>query len=1015
MNHYREFVQQIKAAARGRWVEILEAVGRFDRSILDGKNHPCPLCGGKDRFRLIDADAGAVYCNQCFSKGNGDGLAAIQRVRRIDFKTACREVGKYLGIEEPQRKARSKKAVGSLSPKKKAERADSDTLDKAYRLLFSRLMLSDEHHAALRQRGLSDQAIFVREYRSWDMADAAQSVAAVNAEMGAILDRVPGFWRGKLCAPPGLLIPVRDLAGRITAVKVRPDKPGTGGKYLYLSSAKKGGPSPGAPAHIPLGIARPATIARIVEGELKGDLTTELSGMPTISFPGVNSWKVVPPMLKELGATTVRVAFDADAKGNPAVAKKLVECVEALPAQGFAVELEVWDEADGKGIDDLLAAGKTPVVVAGDEALAAARAIAEAAGVGPPESPVTLNEAQPPAANITVDGLGDLLLTVHPSKGKVRRQVIARIGERQHVDRIDVTAAAARARFWKSLARKVNAPWDALEAAADGKLLDLAEAVDQQHPAEGDGCDGENEQKSAAQRAIELAAEWDLWHTPAGEGYATVPVGDHIETWGTKSTGLRAFLHKCFYEAYDKPINGEALTTAISLLDARAQFDGEAYPVFTRVAEHNGNVYLDLCNADWQVVEVAPNGWQVIDQSPVRFRRTKGMLPLPIPERGGRVDELRAFVNVSDETWPLVVGWELGMFNPRGPYSILTLGGIQGSGKSTTGRILRGVADPAKPALRSPPRDERDLMIAAKNAWLLAYDNLSSIPVWLSDALCRVNSGGGFATRELYTNDEESIFDASRPALLTSIEDVASRSDLLDRCLVVGLEPLLDDCRIPERELYANVSEAQPRILGALLDCVSAILRNLPTVEVDRPSRMLDFLLWVTAAESELGWEPGTFLNAYDRNRGEAHTLALEASPIAKPLLAFLDAVAGDEWVGTAAELLGELNKGRNSNERPPKGWPESPRGLSGQIKRLAPNLPAAGWHWDPAKPDSTAKRNRSLTIRRVAQPTVRTVQSAEVTSSSPPAADDADASDGCLRSFSADSIDAVDMEGGDA
>src|SRR5262249_48386394 len=159
---------------------------------------------------------------------------------------------------------------------------------------------------------------------------------------------------------------------------------------------------------------------------------------------------------------------------------------------------------------------------------------------------------------------------------------------------------------------------------------------------------------------------------------------------------------------------------------------------------------------------------------------------------------------------------------------------------------------------------------SASNSWLVAFDNLSYLPAWLSDALCRLSTGGGFATRGLFTDDEEVIFDAQRPVILTGIEELATRSDLLDRAIVLHLPPLPEDRCRPEAELWAEFEEARPRILGALLDVVAGALRELPAVKLPRHPRMADFAVWATAAETALGWERGSFLKAYSGNRAES-------------------------------------------------------------------------------------------------------------------------------------------------
>jgi putative DNA primase/helicase len=89
---------ELKRLASGRWIDVLEAVGGIERNLLDGRHHPCPKCGGTDRFRMTNTEDGAVYCNQCFSEKNGDGLAAIQWMLDGNFPMACRRVGEYLGV-----------------------------------------------------------------------------------------------------------------------------------------------------------------------------------------------------------------------------------------------------------------------------------------------------------------------------------------------------------------------------------------------------------------------------------------------------------------------------------------------------------------------------------------------------------------------------------------------------------------------------------------------------------------------------------------------------------------------------------------------------------------------------------------------------------------------------------------------------------------------------------------------------------------------------------------------------
>jgi hypothetical protein len=243
--------------------------------------------------------------------------------------------------------------------------------------------------------------------------------------------------------------------------------------------------------------------------------------------------------------------------------------------------------------------------------------------------------------------------------------------------------------------------------------------------------------------------------------------------------------------------------------------------------------------------------------------------------------------------------------------------------------------------LRSEPREPRDLMIASKNGWLIALDNLSGLPAWLSDCLCRLATGGGFATRMLFENDEEVIFDAQRPVIINGIDDVASRSDLLDRCLLVNVPRIEASKRRTEAELWARVEEAQPRIFGALLSVVSNVLRTSDSVRLATLPRMADFAVRATAAESALGLPAGAFMDAYQANRAAGNDVALEGSPIGKAVLDFVDDFP--EWIGTPTELLRLLESRADDMTRRYRNWPKNARSLGGTVKRLAPNLRDAG------------------------------------------------------------------------
>jgi hypothetical protein len=272
---------------------------------------------------------------------------------------------------------------------------------------------------------------------------------------------------------------------------------------------------------------------------------------------------------------------------------------------------------------------------------------------------------------------------------------------------------------------------------ARAELARIAQSVSRYPPADADGAAGQGRtegtttsQPGQAQRLLSLAEPAELFHALDGEtAYGTIPVGDHRETWPIRSKGFRRWLVRRFFVEERKPPNAQALTDALGVLEARAHFDAPAHPVSVRIAEVDGILYLDLANDRWEVVEITAEGWRVTANASIRFRRARGMLPLPPPVGGGCLDELRPFVNVAtDADWRLFVGWLVAAMRPAGPYPVLVLHGEQGSAKSTTARVARCLVDPNVADLRADPRDPRDVMIAATNGCVLAYDNLSHIP-----------------------------------------------------------------------------------------------------------------------------------------------------------------------------------------------------------------------------------------------------------------------------------------------
>jgi hypothetical protein len=462
-----------------------------------------------------------------------------------------------------------------------------------------------------------------------------------------------------------------------------------------------------------------------------------------------------------------------------------------------------------------------------------------------------------------------------------------------------------------------------------------------------------------------------VFHTADGVAYADFITDGHRETWPVRSKRFRTWLRRCYYQATGAAAGVPAIGSALDLLEARAQFDAPERVVSIRVAEHAGRIYLDLADERWRAVEIGPDGWRVLECPPVRFSRSPGMLALPVPERGGSIEALRSFLNLSSPNdFVLVVAWLLAALRPSGPYPLLAISGEQGSAKTVLSKFLRALIDPNVAAVRALPREERELMIAANNGHVLAFDNLSGLSPWLSDALCRLASGGSFAVRRLYTDDEEVLFKATRPTLLNGIEDVIGRSDLADRAIFLTLRPIAEGQRRSETELWRQFELARPRILGTLLDAAAHGLRAMGSVQLARLPRMADFALWATACETGL-WPAGTFTRAYTANHKAAIEGMIDADPIAACVRELMS--ERSSWTGSAADLL-RISVERASQTHDHAGWPKNPRALAGRLRRAQTFLRALGIEVTFSREGRTG--SRVIRMRRCLEHTVSTVSS---------------------------------------
>jgi hypothetical protein len=446
---------------------------------------------------------------------------------------------------------------------------------------------------------------------------------------------------------------------------------------------------------------------------------------------------------------------------------------------------------------------------------------------------------------------------------------------------------------------------------------------------------------SVATQLVKLAEKsYELGCCPDGEPYAIPKHGPRIVRLlrGGRHS-LRAELASAYFRAAGSAASQSALADACMVLDGRAN-RVDPVELYLRVAEHRGSLVLDLGDASGRCVVVTSAGWQVVDNPPVRFRRTALTGVLPDPISGGDFSELWTAVNIAERYRPVLLAVLVAELMPALPHPVVLLTGEQGTAKTTTTSRLASIVDPSPVQVRKAPRDAEAWTTAAAGSWVVALDNLSDVQEWLSDSLCRASTGDGDVRRLLYSNGDLHVVAFRRCVFVNGIDLGAARGDLADRLVHLALERISGARRRKEQDLASEWREAHPKVLGALLDLTVEVLAVLPSIKLDELPRMADFGL-ILAAVDQLNKTDG--LGTYYGLRDE---LAEDAAT-SDPVLVKIREYVRDEWEGTSAELLAKITplQGEDGHAwKSPKDWPANARALTTILTRQAPTLRQLGW-----------------------------------------------------------------------
>ena len=739
-------------------------------------------------------------------------------------------------------------------------RADDATLDKVYRALLDVADLGDEHRDQLLQRGLSAGAIEDRLYRSIDQPSRRAVVTQLRKDFSdEVLLGVPGFYmrRGRLAlgGDNGLWIPVANAIGSIVGIKIRRDEEEDEPRYRHLSSRRHGGPGPGAQVHVPLGFDGDTRRVRLTEGELKADVATALTGLLTLSKPGVSQWRGALPVLHSLGVETVVLADDSDGWTNQHVAKAIKRSVEGMREAVYTIEMETWPAEVGKGIDDLLARGGSPELVQGDVVDDVVYGmVEEAERVSPAPHETELRQAvahanviaeaaeTDPGAAFVPKALGVLALVKRRSPPDWQRIRARLVGPRSKVSRRDLNEALSREGVGEGVQAFQVPDGGADPAGSNGHEPDLS-GVFWEPP----------KWRWISAEIIRRLSEHGYFIRAEGLSYFFDRDRKQLCEIANDCLDLTIILN----ERYAVNPTDRLYSYLIHQLTFEAVKSGQPSKIsqFAYYDDLNNRGYLDMHDGsvlrlNGHDIEIQDNGVDGVLFAPVPFAEPWSYDPTPGPTIAETLIEPMSFAE--DESTPytpdqqrlLMLIWMLSVamvsIQPTKPLALAV--GPAGSGKSSffrrIGRLLFGSRYQVA-ALRKDKED--DYWVTVTNRPFATCDNVDGYIPWLNDALAQTSTGVQVSKRRLHTTNTVVEYTPNCMLSLTARTPTFRRDDIASRLLIFHLDRLPE--KRPEHDLLKEVQVNRNALMSDYARMLNRVLAVTPSdVAVDRSIRLADFV-----------------------------------------------------------------------------------------------------------------------------------------------------------------------------
>jgi hypothetical protein len=463
----------------------------------------------------------------------------------------------------------------------------------------------------------------------------------------------------------------------------------------------------------------------------------------------------------------------------------------------------------------------------------------------------------------------------------------------------------------------------------------------------------DSKRRSQGDRLVDYVreTETEFFHDEFGEPFACLPIKGHREICRIRSKHFKRWMCNLFLVKENKTLNPTGISSALSALEGIASQDGEQFTLHNRIAKHDGALWYDLSNEKWEAVRIDDKGWDMVSAPPILFHRFSHQAAQVYPVKGGDVRDLLKFTRlVKKEQEVLLLVATIASFIPDFPHPVFILYGDQGAAKTTLSKMLRRIIDPSQIKSLSLPNSNQDLSQLLSHHHCAFFDNLSGLPEWASDALCRAVTGDGTSKRELYTDDEDVIYNFQRVIALNGINIAASRPDLLDRSILFKLERIPKQERKAEQAFWEEFDQALPNILGGIMKALSKAMDLRPGIQLREVPRMADFTLWGCAIADAIGYTQQEFLDAYNANINEQHEEAIHENPVATVITLLMD--ESPEWQGSATQLLERIERIATEQKISinAKAWPKAPQALTRRLNEAKTNLAEVGIQIETAK-----------------------------------------------------------------